>query len=139
MSGTILLPEFQYQNLHPTYRDDFVRVPTRLGHMYRYRHAETPYEFESFTVVPETTNNADIFDQWDFEHHLIHAKLVNSIRVEKKQIIIVQCDDEDFLYGAVCNVLALLDESESDWLLEHQYGDVFVLRHLDTIDDFEVE
>lgn len=136
-SGAVLVPEFQWARMGQ-YREDFIKVPTRLGHMYRYRYAPTPYNFYAeFTKEPQAIDLRDVLDSWDYEFHKLHNQLVDYIRCRRKQIIIIDADDEEFLYGVLCTVCALLDESESDWVVEHQFGTMFTIRHIDTLTEDE--
>jgi hypothetical protein len=53
-------------------------------------------------------------------------------RINKGQIHLVDADeDEEFTYGALCAALAQLGGNEHEWLLAHEFGNFYSLRHTD--------
>ena len=46
------------------------------------------------------------------------------------QVHLVKGDeDEEFTYGALTVALAQMKQTESDWILTHEYGTMYSLRH----------
>lgn len=53
-------------------------------------------------------------------------------QIGKGLVHLIECDeDEDFTYGALCTALAQLGGREHEWLLVHEFGSHYSLRHTD--------
>lgn len=61
--------------------------------------------------------------------------LVKHTREQRSKVHLIECDeDEDFTYGALCAALAQLGGHEHEWLLVHEFGSYYSLRHTDVAD-----
>lgn len=125
-AGRILATETQLKNRLPEYRDLFEPIQTAPGvTMYRYKYADEPYTGKTFDI-----SSLDPLDM--HEHFMI---IVNNFIVALNAFSMIETvegdEDEEFTYGAFCTALVTCQRSESDWLLNHEFGNLYSIRHIE--------
>lgn len=141
-AGTLLVPHFQYELLSPRAKSEFRKVYTASGtQMWRYKFAEIPYIPPHASAIKITADNDDILTRWQNDEVELYNRLLDvfSDMVDEQGVALVECDDdEEFTYGIFVAVLNELDLQESDWLLEHEFGNVYRVQNINeylTTDD----
>lgn len=131
-AGRILATETQYNRWGSEVKQYFTPICISPGTtMYRYIHATEPYLGRSFDV--EDLDPNDMHEHFMILVNEFIVALQTSLRIHT----IMGDEDEDFTYGALCTALATLNQSEADWLLEHLFGNMYCMRHIDTLEEDE--
>lgn len=131
-SGKILLPNDQYERLPPPIQDVFERVATKSGFMWRYMFAEEPYVPAPYAV--ERKEDGDVLDEWDYLTKTLHDAIGDAVSQVHNVSLVDLDEDEEYVYGIFCAVLTLFGYSESDWLLQHEFGAMYSIRWIDGLD-----
>lgn len=125
-SGRILIPKFQWEGYPLEIQDLYEPILVATGVvMYRYKAAKEPYTGKEF--------KADDLDPNDMHEHfmILVNDFVVALNEGQKINIVVGDEDEEFVYGAFCTALATCKRSEADWILEHMYGNLYTIKHID--------
>lgn len=128
-SGKIMFLEDQWKRMHPQLQEDFEPVLVDVGvTMYRLKACGEPYVGKSFDVSKLDPN--DEYDQFkilvnDFILSLNEGHQVNMVDGD---------DDEEYTYGAFCVALTTCRLSESDWLITREYGSMYSIRSIISIE-----
>lgn len=140
-AGTLLLPDFQYQLLSPRSKTDFRMVYTQAGvKMWRYRNATEPYNPPQKELIKINDTNDDVLTHWQNDEINLYNNLVHGFGfsgTEGGMFIIEGDEDEDFTYGIFVTVLIELELSETDWILEHEFGTMYSVQHIDSLTNNE--
>jgi hypothetical protein len=85
-----------------------------------YRHKDAPVIQWDIRIAVE-----DVLDEWHQEFSEAYDRIIVAIIDQK--LIVQGTDDEEQTYGAFCTALVQLQEYEADWVLQHEWGDLYSL------------
>ena len=136
-AGTILILKSQYDSRIEKDEWEPIRV-TRDLTMYHWIHAPTPYEGKRYDPMYENQLpvDADVLDYWRYDFRMLTLQFMAELRgfgKTKHTALIDGDEDEDFTYGAFCTAVTELELSECDLLFEREFGNMYSVRHIDTV------
>lgn len=121
--GRVNIGKFQYDQMPNHVKAEYLPVICRGGTvMYRWKNAP-PMKVKALT----TYSKDDDGDGYGW-FKLLVSEFMEAMHGIGITAIVEGDDDEEFTYGAFCTALATMGISESDWLLERMFGNVYEIR-----------
>lgn len=130
-AGRYLYLPIQYNKLEPEQREYFYPVVVRGETFYRWVWDQPSSNKD--IKVERVLDPDDICDSMYSDFVIIVDRFITSIE-ESDNDLIEADEDEEFTYGALCTALACLSLSETDWLLDHVSGSLWIIRKINDID-----
>lgn len=131
-SGRILISEDQYSRYSDSTKALFERIYTGRSFMYRYKDATEPFVPQPM-IVPEKTGDA-LDDTWSYAITIHNTFLEVLSQPSNAMGVLIEGDeDEEFTYHIFVTVLNLLSFKETDWMLQHEFGNLYSVHSIDML------